>query len=98
LVLNREGVPVARCTIGRLMRELGLAGACRARTTVPDRATARPADLVARNFSPPSPNRTWVTDITYVPNWSGMVYAAFMIDAYSRRTLAGVRRRACEPS
>jgi putative transposase len=90
LALNREGIPVARCTVERLMRELGLAGARRGRrhrTTIADAATARPADLVGRRFNPPAPNRTWVADFTYVPTWSGMVYVAFVIDAYSRRIL-----------
>jgi len=88
LALNREGIPVARCTVERLMRELGLAGARRGkrrRTTVPDPAAARPADLVQRRFHRPAPDRLWVADFTYVPTWSGMVYVAFVIDAYSRR-------------
>jgi putative transposase len=88
LALNREGTAVARCTVERLMRELGLAGARRGkrrRTTVPDPAAARPADLVERRFSRPAPDRLWVADFTYVPTWSGMVYVAFVIDAYSRR-------------
>jgi putative transposase len=90
LQLNREGIEVARCTVERLMSDLGLVGARRGRrvrTTVPDTAAARPADLVERNFNPPAPNRTWVADFTYVPTWSGMVYVAFVIDAYSRRIL-----------
>ena len=90
LALNREGVPVARCTVERLMRELGLAGARRGkrrRTTVPDPAAARPADLVQRQFNRPAPDRLWVADFTYVPTWSGMVYVAFVIDAYSRQIL-----------
>jgi putative transposase len=90
LALNREGVAVARCTVERLMAELGLAGARRGqrmRTTRADGSVARPADLVERNFNPPAPNRTWVADFTYVPTWSGMVYVAFVIDAYSRRIL-----------
>jgi putative transposase len=90
LQLNREGIAVARCTVERLMAELGLAGARRGRrhrTTVADAAAARPADLVQRSFSPPAPNRTWVADFTYVPTWSGMVYVAFVLDAYSRRIL-----------
>jgi len=90
LALNREGIPVARCTVERLMRQLGLAGARRGkqhRTTCPDPAAARPADLVGRQFNPPAPNRTWVADFTYVPTWSGMVYVAFVLDAYSRRIL-----------
>jgi putative transposase len=88
LALNREGIPVARCTVERLMRELGLAGARRGkrrRTTVPDPAAVRPADLVQRRFHRPAPDRLWVADFTYVPTWSGMVYVAFVIDAYSRR-------------
>jgi len=90
LALNREGIAVARCTVERLMRELGLAGARRGRrirTTAADAAAARPADLVRREFDPPAPNRTWVADFTYVPTWSGMVYVAFVLDAYSRRIL-----------
>jgi len=90
LQLNREGISVARGTVERLMRELGLAGARRGkrrRTTVADPAAARPADLVGRRFSPPAPDRLWVADFTYVPTWSGMVYVAFVIDAYSRQIL-----------
>ena len=90
LALNRDGIAVARCTVERLMRELGLAGARRGkrrRTTVPDPAAARPADLVGRQFSPPAPDRLWVADFTYVPTWAGMVYVAFVIDAYSRKIL-----------
>jgi putative transposase len=90
LALNREGIAVARCTVERLMRELGLAGARRGkrvRTTRPDAAAARPADLVRRNFTRPAPDRLWVADFTYVPTWAGMTYVAFVIDAYSRRIL-----------
>jgi putative transposase len=90
LQLNREGTPVARCTVERLMRELSLAGARRGkrvRTTVPAADAARPADLVRRQFSPAAPDRLWVADFTYVPTWTGMVYVAFVIDAYSRRIL-----------
>ena len=90
LQLNREGTEVARCTVARLMRELGLRGARRGkrvRTTRADAAAARPADLVGRRFSPPAPDRLWVADYTYVPAWAGMVYVAFVIDAYSRRIL-----------
>jgi len=90
LTLNREGIAVARCTVERLMRELGLAGARRGRrvaTTRPGAAAARPADLVRRQFSPARPDRLWVADFTYVPAWTGMVYVAFVIDAYSRRIL-----------
>lgn len=90
LQLNREGTEVARCTVARLMRDLGLRGARRGkrvRTTIADPATVRPADLVKRHFSPPAPDRLWVADYTYVPTWTGMVYVAFVIDAYSRRIL-----------
>ena len=90
LVLNREGIPVARCTVERLMAELGLAGVRRGRrvrTTHANAAAARAQDLVQRRFNPPAPDRTWVADFTYVPTWSGMVYVAFVIDAYSRRIL-----------
>jgi putative transposase len=84
LTLNREGIPVARCTVERLMAELGLSGATRGkarRTTIADPASARPADLVQRRFGPPAPNRLWVADITYVSTWSGFAYVAFVTDA-----------------
>jgi putative transposase len=90
LALNREGIAVARCTVERLMAELGLAGAVRGtarRTTIADAAAARPADLVQRRFGPPAPNRLWVADLTYVSTWSGFAYVAFVIDAYARRIL-----------
>lgn len=86
--LNREGISVARCTIERLMRELGLRGAVRGkpvRTTVGDDAAERPRDLVDRNFAAPAPNRLWVADLTYVRTWSGFVYVAFITDVFSRR-------------
>jgi transposase InsO family protein len=85
--LRREGIPVARCTVERLMRTLGLSGAVRGRkkrTTIPDETVVRPADLVERNFHPPAPNRLWVADLTYVRTWSGFAYVAFIIDAFSR--------------
>jgi putative transposase len=85
--LKREGIAVARCTVERLMRELGLEGVRRGkarRTTTPDAAAARPADLVERDFSAGGPNRLWVADLTYVATWSGFVYVAFVVDAFSR--------------
>jgi transposase InsO family protein len=85
--LHREGIVVARCTVERLMRDLGLRGAVRGktrRTTTPDAAAARPADLVERDFSAARPNQLWVADLTYVATWSGFVYVAFIIDAFSR--------------
>jgi transposase InsO family protein len=86
--LLREGVPVARCTVARLMRQLGLAGAVRGRkaiTTRPAQAAERPLDLVRRDFTVAAPNRLWVSDLTYVATWRGFVYVAFVIDAYARR-------------
>ena len=90
LQLNREGIPVARCTVERLMRQAGLTGAMRGkvkRTTIADPAAARPDDLVQRRFAPTAPNRLWVADITYVSTWAGWVYVAFVVDAYARRIL-----------
>jgi transposase InsO family protein len=85
--LHREGISVARCTVERLMGELGLEGVRRGktrRTTTPDQAAARPADLVERDFSATRPNQLWVADLTYVATWSGFVYVAFILDAFSR--------------
>ena len=90
LALNREGIEVARCTVERLMAELGLAGAVRGKatkTTIADPTAARAADLVGRRFGPPAPNRLWVADLTYVSTWSGFAYVAFVTDAYARRIL-----------
>jgi transposase InsO family protein len=92
LALNREGIAVARCTVERLMAELGLIGAARGkakRTTITDTAAPHPADLVGCRFGPPAPNRLWVADLTYASTWpvdkdkiwelrdSGIVYPAF---------------------
>jgi putative transposase len=90
LVLNRQGISVARCTVERLMRQLGLRGAVRGRarrTTIADQDAHRPTDLVQRRFDVTAPNRLWVADFTYVATWSGTAYVAFVIDAYSRRIL-----------
>ena len=91
LTLNREGTPVARCTVERLMRQEGLEGALRGkvkRTTIPDPAAGkRPDDRVCRQFAPLAPDRLWVADFTYVSTWSGWVYVAFVTDAYARRIL-----------
>ena len=91
--LKREGIKVARCTVRRLMRELGLAGVVRGRkikTTIADDAAARPADLVNREFRASRPNELWVADLTYVATWRGFVYVAFVIDVFSR-TIVGWR-------
>ena len=85
--LVREGIEVARCTVERLMRAAGLQGVRRGRgvrTTIPDSAAARPADLVNRCFTAEAPNRLWVVDFTYVATFAGFVYVAFAIDVYSR--------------
>lgn len=85
--MGRAGHEVARCTIERLMRTEGLKGAGRAkspRTTRPKAETERPADLVDRKFAAEAPNQLWVADITYVRTYAGWVYAAFVIDVYSR--------------
>lgn len=87
--LRREGQRIARCTVERLMRAMDLRGAVRGRawvtTTRPDVAVPRPSDLVKRNFTATRPNQLWVADFTYVATWSGFVYVAFVIDAFSRR-------------
>jgi putative transposase len=87
--LQREGVDVARCTVVRLMREVGLAGAVRGRawvtTTQSQPALDRPADLVDRTFTATRPNQLWVSDFTYVATWAGFVYVAFVIDVFARR-------------
>jgi putative transposase len=85
--LPREGITVARCTVERLMGELGLEGVRRGKahkTTTPDVTEPRPADLVERDFSATRPNQLWVADLTYVATWSGFVYVALVIDAFSR--------------
>jgi putative transposase len=87
--LRRDGIRVARCTVERLMRELGLRGVSRGRawkiTTQSDSAAARPADLVDRRFVATRPNQLWVADFTYVATWRGFVYVAFVIDVFARR-------------
>ena len=86
--MNREGIAVARCTVARLMKSMGLQGAVRGkrvRTTVPDPAAPCPLDRVNRQFAAPHPNALWVSDFTYVATWSGFVYVAFVIDTFARR-------------
>jgi putative transposase len=87
LHLRRQGHDVARCTIERLMAANGWQGALRGkrpRTTIPDPAAARSADLVQRDFTASAPNQLWVADFTYVATWSGTVYVAFLFDVFSR--------------
>ena len=98
--LRREGFDVARCTVARLMRAMGLAGVINmamlavaagvirgkpVRTTISDRAAPCPLDRVNRQFRAPAPNMLWVSDFTYVATWAGFVYVAFVIDTYARR-------------
>jgi len=86
--LHREGHPVARCTVERLMRQLGLRGVTRGkviRTTFSDKARPCPRDAVNRQFRADRPNALWVSDFTYVSTWAGFVYVAFVIDVFARR-------------
>jgi transposase InsO family protein len=87
--LKREKVDVARCTVARLMRQMGLEGARRGKrfkkTTVVDEAAHRPADLVERDFTADRPNQLWVADLTYVSTWVGFAYVAFITDVFSRK-------------
>lgn len=89
--LNKDGVRVARCTVERLMRDMGLQGCRRGRTwvrtTTGDETLERPADLVERQFRAPAPNRLWVADLTYVKTHAGWVYVAFIVDVFSRRVV-----------
>jgi len=85
--LNRKGTRVARCTVARLMRSLGIRGVVRGKkvwTTIGDDALDRPADLVERDFSATAPNQLWVADLTYVKTHTGWVYVAFILDVYAR--------------
>ena len=86
--LGREGMAVARCTVARLMRTMGLQGVVRGktiRTTISNAAAPCPLDRVNRQFRAPRPNALWVSDFTYVATWAGFVYVAFVIDAFARR-------------
>jgi transposase InsO family protein len=87
--LGREHIDVARCTVERLMRDMGLSGATRDRafkvTTRADENAFRPPDLVHREFAATRPNQLWVADITYVATWAGFAYVAFVLDVFSRR-------------
>lgn len=86
--LKREGWPAARCTVERLMKQLGLEGVRRGKvikTTVPDKALPCPLDRVNRQFKADRPNHLWVSDFTYVSTWQGWLYVAFVIDVFTRR-------------
>ena len=86
--MNREDIVVARCTVERLMRRLGLQGVRRGktvRTTVPDASASCPLDRVNRQFTADCPNQLWVSDFTYVSTWQGWLYVAFVVDVFARR-------------
>ena len=86
--MRREGFDVARCTVERLMRQLGIKGVVRGKpqkTTRPDKALPCPRDKVNRQFRAPAPNTLWVSDFTYVSTWQGFVYVAFVIDTFADR-------------
>ena len=86
--LLREGTALARCTVARLMRTMGLQGVMRGkrvRTTISNAAAPCPLDRVNRQFKAPRPNALWVSDFTYVATWAGFVYVAFVIDVFARR-------------
>ena len=86
--LQREGFDIARCTVARLMRMMGLQGIIRGKpvkTTVSDKGAPCPLDRVNHQFKAPAPNRLWLSDFTYVATWQGFVYVAFVIDAFARR-------------
>jgi transposase InsO family protein len=97
--LNKDGIRVARCTVERLMADLGLQGCRRGRvfvrTTVGDDRLERPADLVERKFRAPAPNRLWVADLTYVKTHTGWVYVAFIVDVFSAWSSAGKPHDRC---
>ena len=89
--LRREGEDVARCTVERLMRRLGIRGVVRSKKVIktqPDTSQPCPDDKVNRLFLADRPNKLWVSDFTYVPTWSGTVYVAFVIDVFARRIVA----------
>jgi transposase InsO family protein len=86
--MRREGVDIARCTVARLMKDIGIEGVIRGKkpkTTIPDKALPCPLDRVNRQFHAPAPNVLWVSDFTYVATWQGFVYVAFVIDVFARR-------------
>jgi putative transposase len=99
--LGREGIGTARCTVARLMGQMGLQGAvrgCEVRTTVSNPAAACPLDRVNRQFRAPRPNALWLSDFTYVATWQGFVYVAFVIDVFARRIVGWRVSRSAAPT
>ena len=99
--LRREGLDIARCTVERLMHGMGLHGVIRGKhvkTTVSDKAAACPLDHVNRQFHAPAPNQLWLSDFTYVASWSGVVYVAFIIDAFAWRIVGWKASRTAHAS
>ena len=99
--MRREEISLARCTVERLMRQMGLRGVIRGkpvRTTISDKAAPCPRDHVNRQFHAPAPDRLWLSDFTYVATWAGFVYVAFVIDAYARRIVGWRARRTAHAS
>jgi putative transposase len=97
--LKRESFDVARCTIERLMRDMGLKGAIRGKpfkTTMSDKSVPCPLDHVNRQFHASAPNRLWLSDFTYVPSWTGFAYVAFIIDAFARRIVGWKASRSAQ--
>ncbi|MFM8820449.1 MAG: IS3 family transposase [Phenylobacterium sp.] len=99
--MRREEISLARCTVERLMRQMGLRGVIRGkpvRTTISDKAAPCPRDHVNRQFHAPAPDRRWLSDFTYVATWAGFVYVAFVIDAYARRIVGWRASRTAQAS
>ena len=92
--MHREGFDIARCTVARLMKDIGIEGAIRGKrpgTTIPDKALPCPLDRVNRQFHASAPNVLWVSDFTYVATWQGFVYVALVIDVLRGASLAGAQ-------
>ena len=95
--LRRENHDIARCTVERLMKAMGLQGVVRGKppiTTTPDTSQPCPDDRVNREFVAQKPNQLWVSDFTYVSSWQGTVYVAFVIDVFARK-IVGLSRLCC---
>ena len=93
--MRREGFDIARCTVARPMKSIGVQGIIRGkrhRTTIPDKSAPCPQDKVKRQFRVPAPDMLWVSDFTCVATWTGFVYVAFVVDAYARRPFGSSRR------